>query len=150
MAEEVVSEQPRTKKKTPASLKATTAVGRRKRSTARVWLYPEKGDFVVNDKPIDDYFSGELASLDWRRPFHLVGISHPTARFRATIKVEGGGKTGQLEAVRLGCARVLVKIDPEWQPLLRKQGFLTRDPREVERKKYWLRKARKRPQFSKR
>ncbi len=137
------------KKKAPKKFDIISGLGRRKRSTARVWLTSGKGEFFVNDKPIDEYFKGE-AGADWQKPFYAVGISHPTARFGGTIKVEGGGTTGQLDAVTLGCARALLKVDPEWRIILRKQGFLTRDPRETERKKYWFRKARKRPQFSKR
>ena len=124
--------------------------GRRKRAVARLWLKAGKGDFIVNDRSINDYFPKEEERLVWNKPFHSVGISHPASRFTASIKVAGGGKTAQLTAVALACARALVEVDPEWQPILAKQGLLTRDPREKERKKYYLRGARKKPQYSKR
>lgn len=124
--------------------------GRRKRAVARLWLKEGKGDFTVNGRSINDYFPKEEERLVWNKPFHSVGISHPASRFTATIKVEGGGKTAQLNAVALASARALIEVDPEWQPILSKQNLLSRDPREKERKKYYLRGARKRPQFSKR
>ena len=84
------------------------------------------------------------------KPFHLVGVSHPTTQFRATIKVEGSGKTSQLGAILLALSKALGKINGDYNSLLKKQGLMTRDPRMVERKKYWYRKARKTPQYSKR
>ena len=88
--------------------------------------------------------------MEWVKPFHTVGVSHPQAKFSATVKVSGGGKTGWLEAIRLGFSRALIEYDPSFKAMLRSAGLVTRDPREKERKKPFLRKARKRPQYSKR
>ncbi len=126
--------------------------GRRKRSVARVWLYekkkkPDVVGLIVNEKPIEEFFSGEKAATKYLRPFQ---VTVTVGKFVGTIKVEGGGTTGQLEAVVLGIARALEKFDPDFRPALKKEGLLHRDPREKERKKYWLRKARKAPQYSKR
>lgn len=145
-----VEEARQEKLEKPLKAGMVRVAGRRKRAIARLWLKPGKGDFTVNGRLINDYFPKEEERLVWNKPFHSVGISHPASRFTATIKAEGGGKTAQLNAVALACARALVKVDPEWRPILSKQGLLTRDPREKERKKYFLRGARKRPQFSKR
>ncbi len=138
---------PKTKKEL-ANLIATS--GRRKTAVARIFLYQEKGEFTVNDQPINDYFPTEKEKLKWMKPFHLVGVSHPTTQFRATIKVEGSGKTSQLGAILLALSKALGKINGDYNSLLKKQGLMTRDPRMVERKKYWYRKARKTPQYSKR
>ena len=127
-----------------------TGTGRRKASIASVWLYQEKGDFYVNGKLISDYFSDSMDTLKWVQPFHTIGIAHPQSKFRATIKVTGGGTTGQVEAVRLAIAKALVKLYPEQKAILRQSGLVTTDSRKVESKKPFLRKARKRPQFSKR
>lgn len=135
------------KKNYEKSIKAT---GRRKTAVARVFLYIEKGDFTVNDINIDDYFSTEKEKLIWLKPFHLIGLSHPTAKYSATIKVNGSGKSAQLGALVHGISRALALESEEYSKILRKQGMLTRDPRMVERKKYFLRKARKTPQYSKR
>ena len=129
-----------------------SGTGRRKRSVARVWLYekakrPELVGLVVNEKPIEEYFLGEKAALKYLRPFQITAMA---GKFVGTIKVEGGGIAGQLDAVVLGIARALEKFDPELRPALKKEDLLHRDPREKERKKYWLRKARKAPQYSKR
>lgn len=127
-----------------------SGTGRRKFSIARVWLYPDKGEVIVNGMPIKEYFRGREETLEWVKPFHAVGVSHPQAKFSATIKVAGGGKTGQVLAVRHGIARALVAYDPENRAILRTSELLTRDPRTVERKKPYLKKARKAPQYSKR
>lgn len=127
-----------------------TGTGRRKTATARVFLWEEKGDFTVNNMPIDKYFSSEVDKTEWEKPFHTIGTAHPEAKFSASIKVEGSGKSSQLGAVIHGIARALAKIGEENQKALRKAGLLTRDSRMVERKKYYLHKARKRPQYSKR
>jgi small subunit ribosomal protein S9 len=127
-----------------------TGTGRRKTAVARVFLYQTKGDFLVNDKNIDLYFPTEKEKLTWMKPFHAIGVSHPNAQFSATLKIVGSGKSAQLGAVSHAFARSLAKIDAEYAKILRKQGFLTRDSRMVERKKYYLRKARKAPQYSKR
>jgi len=140
-------QMPKTKKEL-ANLIATS--GRRKTAVARIFLYQEKGEFTVNDQPINDYFPTEKEKLKWMKPFHLVGVSHPTTQFRATIKVEGSGKTSQLGAILLALSKALGKINGDYNSLLKKQGLMTRDPRMVERKKYWYRKARKTPQYSKR
>jgi len=129
-----------------------SGTGRRKRSVARVWLYekknkPDLAGLVVNEKPIEEYFSGEKAATKYLRPFR---VTVTIGKFVGTIKVEGGGTTGQLDAVVLGIARALEKFDPDLRPALKKEGLLHRDPRKTERKKFWLRKARKAPQYSKR
>jgi len=124
--------------------------GRRKTAVARVFLYEGKGKFLVNGKDIKDYFTSEKESLTWQRPFHLLGVSHPSSQYTATIKVYGSGKSSQLGAVMHGLARALCALNEENSSVLRKYGLLTRDSRMVERKKYWLRKARKAPQYSKR
>ncbi|MBU1104934.1 30S ribosomal protein S9 [Patescibacteria group bacterium] len=125
-------------------------LGRRKRSVARVWLYDEKGDITVNDKPIGDFFTKDADKLLWQKPFHIVGVSHPAAKFSGSIKVRGGGKTGFIDAVVLGISRALLVYNEEFRAKLRVAGLLTRDSREVESKKVFLRKARKAPQYSKR
>jgi len=127
-----------------------TASGKRKTAIARVFLYKVKGDILVNYMDIDDYFTAEKERLAWRLPFHLVGVSHPGSKFSATIKVEGSGKSSQLGAVVHGISKALASLSEENRKILRKSGLLTRDPRMVERKKYFLLKARKRPQYSKR
>ncbi|MFZ5424716.1 MAG: 30S ribosomal protein S9 [Patescibacteria group bacterium] len=127
-----------------------SGTGRRKTAVARVFLYQDKGDITINDMPIDDYFPTENEALKWKKPFHLVGISHPESKYWASIKVQGSGKSAQLDAVVHGISRALATINEEYRKILSTQGFLTRDSRMVERKKYWLRKARKAPQYSKR
>lgn len=129
-----------------------SGTGRRKTSVARVWLYekgkkPNVAGLIVNEKPIAEYFPGEKAETKYLRPFQ---VTVTVGKFVASIKVEGGGRSGQLDAVVHGIARALEKFDPELRPALKKEGLLRRDPRKKERKKYWLRKARKRPQYSKR
>ena len=143
----------KTEIKTRAKKKADfiAGTGRRKRAVARVWLYPNsRRGFAVNDQPIEQYFPGAGAETEWLHPFFAAGVSHPQSHFTASIKVAGSGKSAQLAAVVLGLARALVEYQPEFRPALSKAGLLTRDPREKERKKYFLRKARKRPQYSKR
>lgn len=127
-----------------------TGTGRRKTSMASVWLYDKKGEIKVNGKLISDYFKSSEAALEWVKPFHAIGVAHPQAKFSADIKVKGGGSTGQLEATRLGISRALMKLDPTFRGILRSNNLLTRDSRAVERKKPFLVKARKRPQYSKR
>lgn len=127
-----------------------SGTGRRKTAVARVFLYKKKGNFFVNNAPIEAYFPTENEKLEWARPFHTVGVSHPESHFSATIKVHGSSKSSQLGAVVLGISRALASLDEENGKALRKQGLLTRDSRMVERKKPFLRKARKRPQYSKR
>jgi len=136
------------KKKTKENFFAGT--GRRKTAIARVFLYETRGEFTVNGQKIEDYFSPNIEKSKWEKPFHAIGISHPEAKYSATIKVTGSGKPSQMDAVVLGIARALSKIDGEFEKTLRKQGLLTRDPRMVERKKPFFHKARKKPQYSKR
>lgn len=121
--------------------------GRRKSSTARVFLRPGKGQIVVNKKPLDEYFGRETARMVVRQPLELTEFSD---RFDAHITVRGGGMTGQAGAIRMGITRALMEYDESLRQPLRKAGFVTRDAREVERKKVGLHKARKATQYSKR
>ena len=121
--------------------------GRRKTATARVFLTPGKGDIVVNDRPLDTYFGRETARMVVRQPLELVEL---LTQFDIKVTVAGGGIGGQAGAIRHGITRALVEYNEELKSPLRKAGFVTRDAREVERKKIGLRKARKRPQYSKR
>lgn len=123
-------------------------VGRRKRATARVRLYTGgNGVFIVNNKPLQDYFARPQDIHHIFEPLRLVGME---GKLDVTVKVEGGGLTGQAGAIRLGLARALLLLDPNLRPLLKQHGMLTRDPREKERKKPGLRRARKAPQSPKR
>ena len=121
--------------------------GRRKSSTARVFLKPGSGSIVVNDKPADLYFSRVTSRMILRQPLELT---NSIANFDITVNVHGGGESGQAGAVRHGITRALIDHDANLKPALSKAGFVTRDAREVERKKVGLHKARKRKQFSKR
>ncbi len=121
--------------------------GRRKTASARVFVAPGSGDIQVNDRPLDDYFGREVARMIVRQPLQVAEVED---RFTIRITVKGGGSFGQAGAIRHGLARALVDYDEGLRPALRKAGFLTRDAREVERKKVGLHKARKRPQYSKR
>ncbi|MCH2323886.1 MAG: 30S ribosomal protein S9 [Pseudomonadota bacterium] len=121
--------------------------GRRKTSTARVYLTSGSGNITVNRRPLDGYFGREVARMIVRQPLELVEMSE---KFDITVSVRGGGSFGQAGAIRHGITRALMDYDNELKPTLRKAGFVTRDAREVERKKVGLRKARKKPQFSKR
>ena len=127
-----------------------SGTGRRKRATARVWLYDKKGEFVVNGVPIQDYFAAKMDAINWYAPFHAIGIAHPISKYSATIKVSGGGLSGQLEAIILGIARALLNMDVTRREALRSAGLLTRDARRVYRKLPFRVKSRKKPQFSKR
>ncbi len=124
-----------------------TATGRRKTSIAQVSMMPGNGKITVNKKPVETYFPREVLRMIIRQPLELVGA---TGKHDITIKVEGGGPTGQAGAVRHGISRALTQMDADLRGRLKKEGFLTRDPREKERKKYGLKGARKRFQFSKR
>jgi len=121
--------------------------GRRKTSVARVRLYPGSGNITINDRTIDDYFGLDTLKLLVRQPLVLTETS---AKFDIVCNVDGGGISGQAGSIRHGISRALLKFDETLRPPLKKAGFLTRDPRMVERKKYGLKKARKAPQFSKR
>ncbi len=121
--------------------------GRRKTSTARVFLRPGSGQILINGKVLDDYFGRQTSRMVVRQPLELVDM---VEKFDVTITVEGGGASGQAGAIRHGITRALVEYDENLKGDLRRAGYVTRDAREVERKKVGLRKARKRPQFSKR
>ncbi|HOJ79960.1 MAG TPA: 30S ribosomal protein S9 [Clostridiales bacterium] len=121
--------------------------GRRKKSIARVRLVPGEGKITVNDRNIDDYFGLETLKVIVKQPLVLT---ETLGKFDVLCNVVGGGLSGQAGAIRHGIARALVKADEEFRPALKKAGFLTRDPRMKERKKYGLKKARRAPQFSKR
>ncbi len=121
--------------------------GRRKKSIARVYLKPGKGDITVNKRSIDDYFGLETLKVIVRQP--LVATD-TVGKYDVIINVQGGGYTGQAGAIRHGISRALLQVDAEYRPVLKKAGFLTRDPRMKERKKYGLKAARRAPQFSKR
>jgi small subunit ribosomal protein S9 len=124
------------------------ATGRRKNATARVWIYPGTGEFTVNGKPLDEYFGRETLVMSAQQPFDLT---ETRGQFNVFTTVSGGGISGQAGAIRHGISRALSEFDVEkYRPRLKAAGFLTRDPRMVERKKFGLHKARKRPQFSKR
>jgi small subunit ribosomal protein S9 len=121
--------------------------GRRKTSTARVFLKSGNGDITVNDRPLDVFFGRKTAQMIVRQPLELMNL---TDTFDVNVTVKGGGTTGQAGAIRHGLTRALMKYDEALRPSLRKAGFVTRDAREVERKKVGLRKARRATQFSKR
>ena len=121
--------------------------GRRKTSTARVFITAGSGAIVVNNRPLDEYFGRPVARLVVRQPLELVGL---VDKFDVNVTVAGGGSFGQAGAIRHGLTRALMEYDEELRSALRKAGYVTRDSREVERKKVGLRKARKKPQFSKR
>ena len=121
--------------------------GRRKHSVARVRLYQGTGAFTINDRSIDDYFGLETLKLIARQPLALTDNAE---KFDVVVRVAGGGVTGQAGAIRHGVARALLEFNAELRPELKKAGFLTRDPRMKERKKYGLKAARRAPQFSKR
>lgn len=121
--------------------------GRRKRSVARVRLVPGQGEILVNGKPLDAYFGLETLKVIVRQP---LTVTRTLNKYDVLAKVEGGGFSGQAGAVRHGIARALLEADGELRPVLKRAGFLTRDPRMKERKKYGLKKARRAPQFSKR
>jgi len=124
------------------------ATGRRKQSVARVRLIQGKGDITVNGKPLDDYFGMALLKQEVLRPFMVTGTE---GKFDVIALVSGGGTTGQAGALRHGIARALCLVDEEaYRPILKDSGYLTRDPRMKERKKYGLKKARRASQFSKR
>lgn len=124
-----------------------SATGRRKTSVAQVTLLPGSGEIVINGKPADVYFPRETLRMVIRQPIDLAGI---TGKYDVRVKVTGGGLSGQAGAVRHGIARAIVDMNSDLRSRLKKEGFLTRDPREKERKKYGQKGARKRFQFSKR
>jgi small subunit ribosomal protein S9 len=121
--------------------------GRRKSAVARVFLKPGKGKFVVNEKPVDEYFGRETGRMVVRQPLVLIDR---LSSFDIKVNVDGGGESGQAGAVRHGITRALIEFDATLKPTLSKAGLVTRDAREVERKKVGLHKARRRKQFSQR
>ena len=121
--------------------------GRRKTSIARVRLVPGEGNFVINQRTLESYFGLKTLELIVKQPLNLTDT---LGKYDVLAKVHGGGVTGQAGAIRHGIARALLKVDSDFRPALKKAGFLTRDPREKERRKYGLKKARKASQFSKR
>ena len=123
------------------------ATGRRKSSIARVRLYDGSGSFKLNERSLENYFPQPALRMRVMEP---LKIADAEGRYDIHAKLEGGGYTGQSDALRLGLARALIDLDPELRPALKKEGLLTRDSRRVERKKYGLRKARRAPQFTKR
>ena len=122
-------------------------IGRRKTSVARIYLQPGKGNITVNNKELTDYFPVDIMQIIVKQPLSVVEVD---GKYDIKINVDGGGVKGQAEAVRLAIARALCEVDNEFRAPLKKEGFLTRDSRMVERKKYGRRKARKKFQFSKR
>jgi len=128
-------------------MEVVNALGRRKAAIARVYVKEGSGKIVINKREIETYFPSSLLQYVVKQPLNKLGV---TELYDITINLQGGGYKGQSEAARLGIARALVKIKPEDKPALRSEGFMTRDPREVERKKPGRPKARKRFQFSKR
>ncbi len=130
-----------------AAVQKNYGTGRRKSAVARVYLQPGKGNIVVNGKPVDEFFSRETGRMVVRQPLVLV---EKLQDFDISVNVDGGGESGQAGAVRHGITRALIDYDATLKPALRKAGLVTRDAREVERKKVGFRKARRRKQFSKR
>ena len=125
----------------------TNTLGRRKTSVARLYMQPGSGTISINKKTLDTYFPSEIMRTIVKQPLNLV---EQAGNYDLNVNVKGGGTKGQAEAIRLAIARALVSINEEYRPPLKKEGFLTRDPRMVERKKYGRRKARRAFQFSKR
>ncbi|MEJ2233901.1 MAG: 30S ribosomal protein S9 [Syntrophobacterales bacterium] len=123
------------------------ATGRRKTSVARVWLMPGEGKVSINKRPIDDYLKRETAKMIIRQPLELT---ETLGKFDVYVNVRGGGISGQAGAIKHGISRALLAVNPDFRPLLKKSGFLTRDSRVKERKKYGQPGARKRFQYSKR
>ena len=121
--------------------------GRRKKSIARVYMVPGKGNITINGRDIDEYFGLETLKVIVRQPLVATDTAE---KFDVIVTVKGGGFTGQAGAVRHGVARALLTVDADYRPVLKKAGYLTRDPRMKERKKYGLKAARRAPQFSKR
>ena len=128
-------------------MEVINTIGRRKSAVARVYLMPGKGTITINDRDLKDYFTTEILQYVVLQPLNLLGVRE---NFDVKVNLDGGGFSGQAEALRLGISRALVNLDPENRPTLKHAGFMTRDAREVERKKPGRPKARKRFQFSKR
>lgn len=148
------TEAPKTTKTKPTSAKskakpsvAYLGTGRRKEAVARVRLIPGKGQFRLNQRPLEDYFPPETMQTQVKKPFKVTGTLD---KYDVIARIQGGGRSGQVGAVRHGIARALLEVNPDFRDELKKAGLLTRDSREKERRKYGLKKARKAPQFSKR
>jgi small subunit ribosomal protein S9 len=124
-----------------------STIGRRKSAVARIYLTPGKGNITINDRDLNDYFPTDILQYVVKQPLNLLGVQES---YDVKVNLDGGGYTGQAEALRMAISRALVELDPENRPKLKHAGFMTRDPREVERKKPGRPKARKRFQFSKR
>jgi small subunit ribosomal protein S9 len=131
----------------PDISKATYATGRRKHAVARVWVQPGSGKIAINERTLEEYFGRETSRMVFRQAMELTETS---GQFDVFVNVRGGGLSGQADAIRHGISRTLIKIDPAHRPALKKAGYLTRDARQKERKKYGQRGARARFQFSKR
>jgi small subunit ribosomal protein S9 len=131
----------------PDPSKSIYATGRRKHAVARVWMQPGTGKVDINRRTLEDYFGRETSRMVFRQALELT---ETTGRFDVFVNVSGGGLSGQADAIRHGISRVLIKVDPTYRPALKKAGYLTRDARQKERKKYGQRGARARFQFSKR
>ncbi|MDM7322306.1 MAG: 30S ribosomal protein S9 [Gammaproteobacteria bacterium] len=129
------------------ALNQSYGTGRRKTSSARVYVRPGSGNIVINGRPLEAYFGRQTTRMIVRQPLELTGLSD---KFDILVNVKGGGTSGQAGAIRHGITRALIEYDESLRPALRKAGFVTRDAREVERKKVGLRKARRAVQFSKR
>jgi len=121
--------------------------GRRKTAVARLYMKPGTGKVTINKRDLSDYFSTAVLQYKVNQPF---AITETAGQYDLQVNVDGGGITGQADAVRLALAKALVEVNPEWKPALKQVGLMTRDPRMVERKKFGLKKARKKTQFSKR
>jgi len=128
-------------------MEVINAIGRRKAAVARVYLSDGKGQITINDREYKQYFPNEILQYVVLQPLNLLDVAD---KYDIKVTLDGGGFKGQAEAVRLAISRALIKVDPEYKPKLKAEGFTTRDPREVERKKPGRPKARKRFQFSKR
>jgi small subunit ribosomal protein S9 len=139
-------EAPKHERKVDAQGRAY-ATGKRKDAVARVWIKPGPGQIVVNERPVERYFARPVLRMILQQPLH---VANRAGQFDVTVTVAGGGLSGQAGAVRHGIAKALTYFEPELRPALKKEGFLTRDPRVVERKKYGKKKARRSFQFSKR
>jgi small subunit ribosomal protein S9 len=131
----------------PDPSKSLYATGRRKHAVARVWLQPGTGKIEINRRSLEDYFGRETSRMVFRQPLELTETS---GQFDVFVNVSGGGLSGQADAIRHGLSRALIKVEPTYRPALKKAGYLTRDARQKERKKYGQRGARARFQFSKR
>lgn len=128
-------------------MEVVSTIGRRKSAVARIYMTPGKGNITINDRDLKEYFPTDILQYVATQPLNLLGVRET---WDVKVNLDGGGSTGQAEALRMAISRAMVEIDPENRPKLKQAGFMTRDPREVERKKPGQPKARKRFQFSKR